>query len=200
MCGHNFHFLLTLRATAVRDRKEREGHSRLPGNSNWPRVSHHLPLSPNYPLNKSSLVEPPPTFVPFQRGRVTTTAAGLNLGRWSDAGISVSKQPRLTIHPSGGERDFLACPKRSWLRGFKSLPFKDSLIFDQRPTEAMFATCVTFGSNRCPSKTHEWLEKPSVWSYLEQKQGPTIETPKQRSALKQYRLSHDLIYANKSII
>lgn len=116
MCGHtNLYFLLTLRATAGTEGRER--HSRLPGNSNWPRVPHRLPLSPNSPLNKSSLVEPPPTSVPFQRGRVTTTAAGPNLCRCSDAGISVSKQPRLTIHPSGGERDFLAWPRGSWLGG-----------------------------------------------------------------------------------
>ncbi len=116
-------------------------------------MSHHLPLSPNSPLNKSSLVEPPPNFVPFQRGRATTTAAGSNLGRCSDAGISVSKQPRLTIHPSGGER-LLGMSKKILARGVQSLPLKDSLIFDQRP---MFATCVTFGSNRCPSKT--WMAR-----------------------------------------
>lgn len=142
-----------LRGQQQGQKGEKERHSRLLGNYNWPREPYHLPLYPNSLLNKSSLVEPPPNTVPFHRGRVTTTAAGPNLCRCSDPGTLGPK-----IHPSGGERDFLTWPRGGGLGGLQLLPFKDTLIFDQWPTQDMFATCVTFGSNRCPSKTGGRLE------------------------------------------
>lgn len=137
-----------LRGQQQGQKGEKERHSRLPGNSNWPREPYHLPLYPNSLLNKSSLVEPPPTTVPFHRGRVTTTAAGPNLCRCSD--------PKYT--PAEEKETSWLDQEEGGKVGLQLLPFKDTLIFDQWPTQDLFATCVTFGSNRCPSKTAGRLE------------------------------------------
>lgn len=122
---------------------QKERHSRLPGNFNWPREPYHLPLYPNSLLNKISLVEPPPL---------------LSHSREVEWPIQQLDQICVDVQvPAPRDQKYTTVEENKTSR-LQSLPFKDSLIFDQWPTEDMFASCVTFRSNRCPSKTGGRLE------------------------------------------